>query len=369
MRRNDDSLLFPFTVIPMHSINTHRSDHRQCVTCGKQHGILICDGCQSTFCARHVARHRQDLTDQLEDILQDQQRLHKALERQSNLSVQFQKINQWEKESIRKIELAADRARMDLRQLMEISKRRLTKLSEQMASDMISSYKADSFSETDLTQWTKQLTELRSKMASPSSMEIVEDKQSPLYFIAIVNQFSSLGNHANRSPRHDRFVTANQSISIENDGLLIRHVGPDLDYGHVLGQRTYSQGRHTLCFQIEHSAAPYMMFFGCISKSKANKTMNYKSPSVVGWFGYNEVYQHGVWNNSVRIHGYESSDIGSNDRLQLIIDCEKKQIEWHHPRTNRRSKLSVNIDQAPLPWQLLIVLTHTDDCLRILGDG
>ena len=354
-------------------MNTHRSEQRPCVTCGKQHGILICDGCQSTFCARHVAQHRQELTDQLEDILQDQQRLHKTLERQSNLPIHFQKINQWEKESIRKIEQAADRARADLRQLLERSKGRLKKLSEEMAANLISSYKTDNFSEVDLSQWTKQLTDLRLKMASSYSMEIVEDKQLPLYFIAVTNKLSPLGHplgtNAHRSPRHDLFIKANQSISIENDGLLIRHIGPDLDYGHVLGQRTYTEGRHTLSFQIEQTSIPYMIFFGCVSKSKADKTVNYRSPSVVGWFGYNEAYQHGVWNNSVKIHGYESSDIGTNDRLQLIFDCEKKQIEFHRPRTNKRNKLSVNIDKAPLPWQLLVVLTHIDDCVRILDDA
>ena len=81
---------------------------------------------------------------------------------------------------------------------------------------------------------------------------------------------------------------------------------------------------------------------------------------------YDEVYQHKVVNRNSKDHGYKSDEIKTNDVLQLTFDCEKRQIELFQERTNKRHTLAVNIDKAPFPWQLLLVLSRNNDSVRIL---
>ncbi|CAF4320120.1 unnamed protein product, partial [Adineta steineri] len=91
------------------------------------------------------------------------------------------------------------------------------------------------------------------------------------------------------------------------------------------------------------------------------------SQFTVGWFGFNQTYQHGIRNGNPTSHGYNSNTIATNDVLYMTFDCDKKQIELFHEDTNKRHILTVNTDKAPLPWQLLMMLTDKDDCVRILS--
>lgn len=340
---------------------------RACLVCSAQQGLLTCEGCQSTFCSRHVGQHRQELSKKLSVLIDEQEHLDEHLHRRTNDSAQMQKIDLWEKESIRKIRLAAETARRNLHQVIEFSKQRLTKLSRQLANQMNTSYETDQFSEIDLNRWKKQLADLRVEMTSnsTSNVQLIENRQAPLFLLSVGNQNVS-NEYFDKLFPSEKFSKASPSISIEENGRLVRHVGPDMDYGHILGEMNYSQSRHLLSFQIEQFTAPYMIFFGCISTNRPEKNSHYKSSSVVGWFGYNEIYQHGIWNNNARIHGYESEEIQQHDRLDLTFDCEKKIIELYHPRINRTYKLTVNLDKAPLPWKLLVVLTHPGDCVRMM---
>jgi len=55
------------------------SGKKQCVKCNKAGGILICDGCQQTFCVKHVNEHRQELANQLDGIMQEHDLLQQSL--------------------------------------------------------------------------------------------------------------------------------------------------------------------------------------------------------------------------------------------------------------------------------------------------
>jgi len=47
------------------------SDKKHCNICGKAGGILICNGCQLTFCNKHLIKHREQLAYQLDNIMQE----------------------------------------------------------------------------------------------------------------------------------------------------------------------------------------------------------------------------------------------------------------------------------------------------------
>jgi hypothetical protein len=348
------------------SVPNNLTDKKHCAVCGKNGGILICNGCQLTFCGKHVIKHREELAYKLEGIMQEHDVLKQDIEQSSNEYFYLRKIDQWEKESIKKIKLTADIARTNLRETFKKSKRRLTTISRNIAFDLNSSWKADDFSENDLRKWMKQLNELRLEIKSSFSIQFIKDQRYPIYPITIVNKNVQNHSNTNKLNHQEYFFIATNSASIENNGLIVKHIGPDLDYAHILGKQLYSQGRHTIQFKIIQSTHPYIIFFGCISSKIVQKSINYNSSSVVGWFGYNEIYQHATWNNNSTIHGYDSNEIQTNDILDLTFDCDQRYIELFHERMNKTHRLPVNIDKAPLPWQLLVVLVHENDCVKIL---
>lgn len=344
---------------------------KYCVVCRRTGSILICHGCQLTFCAKHVHKHREELGNQLEDLMQTHRHLRQDIEQTSNEYFYSRKIDQWENESIKKIQKIADIARTDLRLLLDRSKRRLTKIARDLAVELNTSWKADDFAEKDLVRWTRQLNELRMEIKSAYSIQLTEDQRYPIYPITLNNinhQKRLTGKRSANDIYQECFAKASPAATIENNGLIVRHIGPDSNFAHILGKQLYSQGYHTIRFKIIQSSSPYTMFFGCISSALPLTTINYNSSIVVGWFGYNEIYQHGVWSNNSSLHGYDSNEIQTDDILQLVFDCDHRRIELVHQRINRTHRLAVDIDKAPFPWQFLVVLAHEDDCLKILID-
>ena len=161
------------------------SGQQQCVTCNKKGRVLTCNGCQQTFCGKHVIVHRQELASQLDDIMQDHDLLQQELTRSSDQHILMGRINSWEQKSITKIQVAAKAARTDLQLIIKNSKERLTKECRGVAESLRSSREADDFSELDLTRWMRQLEELKFETSSPSSVQMIEDEHSVIPLITI----------------------------------------------------------------------------------------------------------------------------------------------------------------------------------------
>jgi hypothetical protein len=160
----------------------------------------------------------------------------------------------------------------------------------------------------------------------------------------------------------ERFSEVFGGATLNEDGSGARHICHDWDYVRILGKRLYSQGRHVIRFKIEYNENQYNIFFGCISSRVTNKGINYSSPTSAGWFGCNEIYRHA----KINYNSYDSSQFRTNDVLSLTFDCEKHQIELYHERKNKTYTLQIDIEKAPFPWRILVVLCRPDNCITIL---
>jgi len=341
------------------------NDKKQCVTCDKNAGIMTCNGCQQIFCGKHSIEHRQQLANQLDGMLREHNLLQREFERSFKVHPLFKKIDLWEKESIAKIQATAETARTNLRQMIDKSKEPLSKTYADIAMNLRSSREADDYSEKELNRWMKQLKQLKIEITSPLPVKLIENEWSVIKLITIKDDNTS--RKMSISITQEKFSKVIGSVILDDDGLIAKHANNDWNYEYVLGEQFYSEGRHTILFKIEQSGIPYNIFFGCISSEAIQSRISVKSPFTVGWFGFNQVYQHGIRNDNLNLHGYNSNVIAANDVLYLTFDCDKKQIELFHEDTNKRHILSVNIEQAPLPWQLLMMLTDKDDCVRIIS--
>ncbi|CAF2980099.1 unnamed protein product [Rotaria sp. Silwood2] len=357
------------------------SNKKQCVLCNKSGGIMICEGCQQAFCGKHVIEHRQTLSGQLDNIMQEHDLLQQELAQPSlKKNPLLKKIDKWEKDSIAKIQVAAETARKTLQELLEQSKERLSKTCRDITENLRASQEADDFSENDLQQWKKQLKELQLEITSPSSAKLILDKNAPIYIMTLRANKSSNDQGENRkessasSSSHnldlqERFLQTLGHVNLEENGCLAKCVDPWPSFSYLRGRFLYSTGCHTIRFRIENCKEPYRIFFGCMSSKTALKEDVFRASDSVGWFGNDQVYENGRCSSNVRKYGYKSRNIKINDVLDLIIDCTKKQIRLFHERLKTTCTLSVNDNLAPLPWQFLLALCNLGDSVRILPNA
>jgi transposase-like protein len=150
----------------------------RCVICGKEKASFKCEGCSQTFCYKHVNDHRQELNKQLDVIEVTRDLLRQTLNEQTVDPQQhplIQQINQWEQDSIRKIEQTAKEAKeLILKhtagQTTKIESK-LTKLTDQLREDR----EENDFIETDLNQWREELKRLEEEFVNPSNISIQQD--------------------------------------------------------------------------------------------------------------------------------------------------------------------------------------------------
>lgn len=161
-----------------------------CITCNKAIGITTCGGCQQWFCAKHFNEHRQSLGQEMERIGRKHDHLYKNLAVKNDVHPLFAQINNWEKESIKKIQAVAGKARSELAKYLNETKFQLQESLTKIKDELAASRASDDYTEIDLTGWSDQLQILRQMLEKPSSIDIIEDDQSQP-FIRVVQQKGS----------------------------------------------------------------------------------------------------------------------------------------------------------------------------------
>jgi hypothetical protein len=161
---------------------------KRCIKCDGEKcggGLFTCDGCQQMFCGRHVSEHRQELSLQLENTMQE----HDLIQQESNQFVSDQsvleKINIWEKESIEKIKKTAEIARADFYQCQTIAQEQFKKKCNEFGENLRIARRTDDFSEPDLIKWNQTLTNLKTQLESMTKINITEDRRSSIILIKI----------------------------------------------------------------------------------------------------------------------------------------------------------------------------------------
>ena len=347
---------------------------KQCIVCNKAGGIMICDGCKQTFCGKHVVEHRQQLALQLEYLMQDHDCIQQDLAVQRDEHPSFEQIDAWEKKSIAQIQVAAKKTRDELRQVLAQADERLRKTCQDIAMKLRAAREEENFSEIDLTRWTEQLNELRTQMKSVTMITLSPTNHSSIHFLRIQQENSSK-NLAQRADlqllpisTRERFSDANGLAIIDNQGLRIRHNGDDGRYIYARGHELYSRGQHRIRFHVDRCAGSSALFIGICSSNVPFQLLLHHLSVVVGWFSNHTVWQHEIRSQNANVSECKNNDIQSNDIVELLLDCEKKQIELICPRTHVRHTMKINLNKSPLPWRILLALRQKNDCVRILSN-
>jgi len=350
---------------------------KPCTKCDKGGGVTTCDGCQQSFCIKHIIEHRQELATQLDDVGQEHDLLRRDLTQDNVTHPLLICIDEWEQESITKIQVTAETARADLRLLLDQAKNELKTSVDKMTNEMQSCRESDDYTEIDLLKWTEGLKELRQLLERQLTVEIVEDEsrstsismikvreQKSAHRPAVINEkFAENQNYASSEvvePTHERFRNFVGRIALSEDGLLATCLGTYWDGSNVYGNRLYSSGRHEIHFRIENKGSNNL-FFGIKTTSYDTSVRTLTSPYAYGWW---ELDQSIESVSGHRVHN--DRNIRSGDEVTMTMDCDNRQIRFEHHRINMITHLPVDLEKCPLPWKILVTLRSTGDSIRIL---
>ena len=161
----------------------------QCAVWGKERSAVICGGCQQIFCYNHFPHHRQQLSEQLDQIEMNRDLFRQTLDEQiqhPQRLVLTKQIDQWEYESIQKIQQTAEECKQ---MVVENTNRHFhdidTKLSK-LTDEIRQTRKEDDFNETDLNQLKQILVKLTTEFEQLPNITIEKDSSSFIKKISVV---------------------------------------------------------------------------------------------------------------------------------------------------------------------------------------
>jgi hypothetical protein len=164
-----------------------------CVKCGKEKATLQCRGCLQDFCFNDFGNHRQELSQELDEVEVSRDLFRQTLSDQTTHPQKhslIQQVNKWEHNSIKKIQKTAEEARQLLikhtnENIVHIETR-LNKLTDQLRQ----SRQENDFFETDLNHWKEDLKRLTKEILKPPNITLRRDS-TPLVTRIYVEASSS----------------------------------------------------------------------------------------------------------------------------------------------------------------------------------
>ncbi|CAF4214896.1 unnamed protein product, partial [Adineta steineri] len=162
----------------------------QCFTCNKKKITFTCEGCLEKLCLMDLTEHQQILNDELHHIINDYDQFKQKFNEQKpnpyDLSL-IDQINQWETNSIEKIQQKAK----DCRETVIKSSQTFLNDIEMKFNDFYEQIKQiqkeNEFNEINLNYLKNQLMKMNQELNNPSNMSIDQDSQSFINEISIIS--------------------------------------------------------------------------------------------------------------------------------------------------------------------------------------
>ena len=153
-----------------------------CATCEKEKATATCAGCLQSFCGQHFTDRRQLLDTQFEEI-----EVHRDLFRQTLLQQITEpkthplmlQVDQWEQNSIRIIQEAAEETRLVLATHTTGHTGQLEEKLSQLTDELRQSRQENDIIESDLQRWKEELEQLTEEFNKPMHI-IIQQGTTPL---------------------------------------------------------------------------------------------------------------------------------------------------------------------------------------------
>lgn len=341
------------------------AEKKPCIKCDKGNGIMMCHGCQQSFCIKHILSHREDLSLQMDKLGQEHDLLYRDLSQDdNNTHPLLAQINKWEIESIAKIQITAETARIILRKNIAQNRSEIKMEMNKITEDLRLSRESIDYTEIELEKWSRKLQELRQSFDKNLDFDIIEDEDliSSVRLIKIRESFPSFDElwKESHSTNHELFDQVVGPIMLSDNNYLATCSELYYNYSSCCGQNSYHTGVHQIRFRIENMTVNNL-FFGIVTSSQAIVPRITRSSSSYGWWSLEWMVVSG---KEQCISKDNHFSIG--DEISLMLNCDNRQIQLKHHRTKRVVQLFIDLRRCPLPWKILVSLPNRNDCVRIL---
>lgn len=168
---------------------TSTTSKGKCIRCGKEKSAVRCEGCLQLFCFNHLNEHRQELIGQLDEIEVNRDMFRENLTEQTtnpNKHSLIKQIDQWERESIEKIQQTAKECR---RVILEHTKESIEDIETNLRklTDQVREARQDNeFNEIDISQWKEYLVQLKQQLDKPSNLSVQQNSEPFINKISVV---------------------------------------------------------------------------------------------------------------------------------------------------------------------------------------
>jgi len=350
---------------------------KPCAKCNHGKGVAACNGCQKIFCVNHFTEHREEISKSMDNVSQEHD-LFQADLCQENFEHPFlSHIDNWEQESIKKIQIAAQTARVKLQEIYNRKKDEAKSSMEKLTNELKLSRECEDYTETSISKWTEKLKTLQETFKDWSTVNMENDghAESIIHLIKICDQQEQQSLSIVQSPEQfgriseessdpdDKFDQADSEVVLSEENS-VATCRSKLMFSNrfIYGINRYSSGKHSIHFLIEKKGEA-QLFLGIITASKKydQSFFNPNNSSVHGWYDIESFVISG------RSQGYKERNIlQSGDELTLILDCNDPQIMLQHRRTKRLFQIPVKLEKCPLPWKMIVGLSNFNDCIHIV---
>lgn len=331
--------------------------HQQCALTGdcQRTATLHCVGCSKCFCYTHITDHRLKLNEDMNTIISEHDNLKNMfIQHTSNpgLHPLVKKIDDWEKESIEKIQQRARKLREELIQSLIKHVSEMSKNLEPYLIQLGQAREKEDFIEGDLTYWKDKLELIKMDYISPLKLSLSQVNKTS--FISNMSIATKVINE-----RFDRVV--DNKIRIIEDGQVIVHETPQ-EYKEIRGKNEYSTGIHRIRLRIE-SPFNSRLSLGINSKGLPLKNDSHTTKSAYLWRSDNYIFSEGF---SKGTPSGPRIEMNNHDTITLIFDCVNRRISMINERTQIKHELLVNLDICPFPWQLHVNMFYVKESIRLL---
>ncbi|CAF1364131.1 unnamed protein product [Adineta steineri] len=173
----------------------------QCSICNKGNTTYICRGCSKDFCFQHLTEHRQILHRQLDEIINDHDQFQQTIiQQKQNLlnSPLVQQINEWEKNSVEKIQQTAEECRETAMNLTQKLINNIEKTFIELSRKLKGICEENEFNEIDLNNFQSKLTQITKESLQPSNISIQQDSQEFIKKISVISSFEQIQTEKNQ---------------------------------------------------------------------------------------------------------------------------------------------------------------------------
>jgi hypothetical protein len=186
-------------------------------------GSFRCDGCRRFYCAHHFSAHRQDLTQQFDNLTNKYANLNEILslppsyESLTETTELIHKIDQWELDTIRQVKEIAEQTKEKIRNRSDtIVTERFTSELHRLTEQLQQTQRTNNFTELDIQRLTTQFNDLKVQVED-SSLTTAEIRTIPIDWTKYL-QIVIKRQNIQRTIHFDRLATTRPRISLDVKG-------------------------------------------------------------------------------------------------------------------------------------------------------